>query len=241
MSLPIIYITQNKGRLKIQIPYFFIQSIHDYRLEIKTGEWKFPKFNNYCPICGSKNCTVRIGYYFRYYIDIETGVILLIAITRYKCQRKGKASLKDKTFSLLPYFLIPYHRLTINSYMYIWRNKLIKNKSKSTISDEVTGSFKIDKELNYEERYIDRSLSLFRQTVSKIIDFLNRNNQDIIFLKGKEKLEEAWLFLATFKDDSGIYSGAPGFSIYSYEKQGGYRTNPQFMFGTAYQFYKTPE
>lgn len=125
--------------------------------------------------------------------------------------------------------------------MYIWRNKLIKNKSKSTISDEVTGSFKIDKELNYEERYIDRSLSLFRQTVSKIIDFLNRNNQDIIFLKGKEKLEEAWLFLATFKDDSGIYSGASGFSIYSYEKQGGYCTNPQFMFGTAYQFYKTPE
>jgi hypothetical protein len=120
--------------------------------------------------------------------------------------------------------------------MYIWRNKLIKNKSKSKIADEITGSFSLDKELNYEERYVDQSLSFFRQTVSKLRDFLNRNSQNIDFLKGKEKLKEAWLYLATFKDDSGIYSGASGFSFYSYEKQGGYRTNPQFMFGTAYQF-----
>jgi hypothetical protein len=120
--------------------------------------------------------------------------------------------------------------------MYIWKNKLIKNKSKSKITDEVTGSFDIDKELNYEERYVDRSLSLFRQTVIKIIDFLTRNNQNIKFLKGKERLKETWIYLASFKDDSGKYTGASGFSFYSYEKQGGYRTNPQFLFGTAYQF-----
>jgi len=120
--------------------------------------------------------------------------------------------------------------------MYIWRNKLIKNKSKSEIADDVTGSFAIDNELNYEERYVDQSLRLFIQTVSKLMDFLNRNNQNIDFLKGKEKLKEAWIYLDTFKDDSGLYNGASGFSFYSYEKQGGYRTNPQFLVGTAYQF-----
>jgi hypothetical protein len=120
--------------------------------------------------------------------------------------------------------------------MYIWKNKLIKNKSKSKIADDVTGSFDIDNELNYEERYVDQSIRLFIQTVGKLLDFLNRNNQNSDFLKGEEKLKEAWLYLASFKDDSGIYIGASGFSFYSYEKQGGYRTNPQFMFGTAYQF-----
>lgn len=236
MSLPILLISLLKGRLKIQISYFFIQSIHEYRQKIKTDEWKFPEFTDYCPICGGKNCAVRIGYYYRYYIDIETEVILFIAIARYKCQRIGKPKLKDKTFSLLPYVLIPYHKFTINSYMYIWKNKLIRNKTTSEIADNVTGSFDIDNELNYEERYVKQSLRLFIQTVGKLQDFLIRNNQNIDFLKGKEKLKEAWMYLAAFKDDSGIYCGASGFSFYSFEKQGGYHTNPQFMFGTAYQF-----
>lgn len=136
----------------------------------------------------------------------------------------------------MPYFLSPYRRFTTNSYMYIWKNKLIKNRSKAAIADDVVCCIDTDIELNYEERYVDRSLCLLRQTVHKLTDFLDRNGRDTGFLKGKERFKQALLYLDAFADDSGTYRGAAGFSFYSYEKQGGYRTNPQFMFGTAYQF-----
>jgi hypothetical protein len=72
--------------------------------------------------------------------------------------------------------------------------------------------------------------------VFKLIAFFSFCNQDTDFLKGSQGMYNAWVYLDNFKDDSVEYKGATGFSVYSYEKQGGYRVNPQFLFGTAYQF-----
>ena len=221
---------------QIQLSYKFHFSIEEYIQLVKTKKWEFSDFSNYCPICGGKDCPVRIGYYYRYYIDIKTYKIFLIPIIRYLCRKKGRPKLKDRTFSLLPYFLIPYNRFTIDSGMLIIGSKLVKCKSNKEIADKVCNSFDINLNFNFEERYINYWLRLFRQTLFKLIVFLESFNQDTSFLKGNKAMYNAWNYLDNFFDDSGEYNGASGFSIYSYEKQGCYKGNPQFLFGTAYQF-----
>lgn len=196
----------------------------------------FLTLKGYCPICGGKDCPVRIGYYYRYYVDIKIGKIILIPIVRYICRRKGKANLKDKTFSLLPYFLIPYHRFTIDSAMQVIGKKLIQGKTNKKIADEISYAFDPDTLFNFEERYVNYWIQFFRQTVLKLIAFLSSFNQDTSFLKGSDSMYNAWVYLDRFVNDSDGYAGATGFCQYFYEKQGGYRENPQFLFGTAYQF-----
>jgi len=157
-------------------------------------------------------------------------------VVRFLCRRKGKPKLKDRTFSLLPYFLIPYQKFTINSAMKIIGNKLVKGKSKKEIADDVYNSFDIDSNFNFEERYIDYWIKLFRQAVLKLMIFLDKNNQDTDFLKGNKSMHKALVYLNEFTDDTKRFRNATGFSVYYYQKQGGYRENPQFLFGTAYQF-----
>lgn len=216
--------------------YRFIESIFEYRKKVNNNDWEFPDFHNCCPICGAVDCPVRIGYYYRFYIDILSAVLLPIPIARYMCRRKGKPKSKDRTFSLLPHVLIPYWRYTIDSVMYICGEKIVKGRPSSEIIQYVLDSFNIETELNFEERYLDDLLNIFLQTLFKLNAFLSSNNQDVEFLKGQERVKNGWHYLNDFKDDSGIYRGAAGFSVFSYEKQGGYSQNPQFMFGTAYQF-----
>jgi hypothetical protein len=120
--------------------------------------------------------------------------------------------------------------------MYVCGEKLVKGTPNKEIIQEILNSFDPDCQCNFEERYIKGILNLFLQTLFKLMSFLAGNNQDVEFLKGQERLKDCWHYLDSFTDDSGMYKGAVGLSGFSYEKQGGYRKNPQFMFGTAYQF-----
>jgi hypothetical protein len=120
--------------------------------------------------------------------------------------------------------------------MYICGEMIIKCKSRIKITQDVIDKFDIENEINFEDRYLVDLLNLFLKTLFKLAVFLSSNNQDVEFLQGQERLQNGWQYLNRFADDSGIYRGATGFSCFSYEKQGGYRQNPQFLFGTAYQF-----
>ena len=104
----------------MQIKYTFTESIPVYRRMVKKGEWKFPDYSDKCPICGGRDCPVRIGYYHRRYIDIQLAIIILIPIARYKCRRKARPLIKDRTFLALTRYIIPllsvYHRFS-NAYL----------------------------------------------------------------------------------------------------------------------------
>jgi hypothetical protein len=78
-------------------------SLSDYYEKISRGIFDFLQaFKECCPICYAKNCAVRIGFYFRMAVDIETGLIIeKLMIIRFLCRRKGKPKIKDRTFSLL--------------------------------------------------------------------------------------------------------------------------------------------
>ena len=118
--------------------------------------------------------------------------------------------------------------------MIIIGNKLIKGRSKKEIADYVYNCF--DSNFNFEERYLDYWFQLFWQTILKLKTFLDKNNQDTDYLKGGTGMSKAWVYLNEFTDDTKEFKNATGFSQYYYRKEGGYRENPQFLFGTAYQF-----
>jgi hypothetical protein len=120
--------------------------------------------------------------------------------------------------------------------MYVCGLHIVHCKSSGEIMQAILDRFDTDVEFNFEERYLDDFLNLFSQALFKLNMFLSSNNQDARFLQGQEGLKNGWEYLNNFADDSGEYRGATGFSWFSYEKQGGYRQNPQFLFGTAYQF-----
>jgi hypothetical protein len=71
----------------------------DWRLEIGTD----------CPICGGNDCWREIAPYERKVIELMPYREGIIEVARFQCRTTGK------TFSLLPYWLAPYHQYTVRS------------------------------------------------------------------------------------------------------------------------------
>ena len=76
--------------------------------------WDFPDYRACCPLCGGENCAVRIGFYKRKKVIVDNNIYKRVPIARWLCQRKGSRMPQHKTFSLLPFPLIPYHRHGLN-------------------------------------------------------------------------------------------------------------------------------
>lgn len=76
--------------------------------------WDFPDYEDCCPLCKGNNCAVRIGFYERKQVVVDNKIYEHVPIARWLCQRKGSRLAQHKTFSLLPYPLIPYHRHGLN-------------------------------------------------------------------------------------------------------------------------------
>ena len=83
---------------------------------IKTAKktYEFPDYSEQCPLCGRKNCAVRIGFYIRKILVSNFKTYYDVPIPRWLCRKKGHLKPNHRTFSLLPYHLIPYHRHDLN-------------------------------------------------------------------------------------------------------------------------------
>ncbi len=119
--------------------------------------------------------------------------------------------------------------------MFLCGRVINEETSLTCLADDIYNSFDLDV-INFEERYIKRLMALFRQTIFKLKLFLSQNNQDQTFLAGQEGIKAGWHHLYDFRDDSGQYTGALGFSKFYHEKQVISTPGPQFLFGTASQF-----
>lgn len=98
----------------IQLQYFIAEDLSSYKEKVELGQWDFPDFRECCPLCEGSNCPKRIGYYDRGVVD-ESGEHYRINIARYLCREKGAIKALDRSFSLLPYQLIPYFSHTIET------------------------------------------------------------------------------------------------------------------------------
>ena len=124
----------------MQIYYSTNTKLSTYSKSVLTGKWEFPDFSAECPICGKKDCAVRIGFYWRWGFDFKEMKKIYTPIARYLCRREDnyKSNLKSshKTFSLLPSQLIPYKLYDVDSLIFMANLRYIKKNSLLDIADE---------------------------------------------------------------------------------------------------------
>jgi hypothetical protein len=105
--------TPSQIKEAIQLQYIIFEELSSYKEKVELEEWEFPDFRDRCPLCEGSDCPKRIGYYDRGVTE-ESGEQYRIKIARYLCHRKGAQNSLHRTFSLLPYQLIPYFSHTID-------------------------------------------------------------------------------------------------------------------------------
>ena len=235
-NLPLDLISNKKPRqICIQLNYRIKNSITQYYSLVQEKKWVFPDFSDFCPICGGKDCAVRIGFYYRRFFDIQLNVYITdLPVARYKCRRKGKCRLKDLTFSLLPNCLIPYFSPTIPALMDIINNKLIDKSTENLILDKLyshiyTNSF------NLSERSLLRYYKLFFQTAVKIKLAWKKNIFKPPPRSNYYSHDQIAQYILNFPCKNND-NPAVVMSDHYYEKHGQYFNNAGFLFGTAYQF-----
>jgi hypothetical protein len=213
-------------------------SLSDYFKKISSDIFDFlPSFADCCPICHARDCAVRIGFYFRIAVEIETGLIIeALPIVRFLCKRKGKPKLKDKTFSLLPSVLIAYRRFSIKSLMIILKEKLEIAQRVIEIPGSIFNYFAVEAVFSFDTCYIYNYLKIFKNTIQKLNIFLRKDlKQDVHLTTSSEGLLFAYKFISIFIDPQTNETGAEAIDWYYYTKSGGFLKNAQFLFGTPYQ------
>lgn len=227
-------LTKNILTCIIQIILNVDGNVSSYYNQVKNGTYEFPDYSHCCPICHGKECAIRHGYYFRQVIDEDGTFFKEFPITRYLCQRKGKAKLKDRTFSLLPWQLIPYRKWTIELMF-----SIASYRSEHSIKES------LDK-FEIETTAADLATDIKKVMLSSAGQFTDIEE---IILSGLEKVKISRMisFDTSYSDfisycrnyvaesDEKI-RGPTILAWYYYIKQGGYYENSQFLFGCAAQF-----
>lgn len=96
-------------RRNIQLPYLnAFQTLWEYRKFFLAGRIDFPSYlGAECPFCGKAQCYRQIKPYWRYAIELFPDFVKgRIPVARFLCRKW------ERTFSLLPIQLIPYHQYT---------------------------------------------------------------------------------------------------------------------------------
>ncbi len=138
--------------------------------------WDFPDYGACCPLCGGKNCAVRIGFYKRKKVIVDYKIYPDVPIARWLCQRKGPGKAQHKTFSLLPYPLIPYHRhglnVIVDTVNFHHHNGSSFEQTKSFIS-----SNGVDTDIPLENNHIHDFNNIFSQALLKLTTVAELNQQ----------------------------------------------------------------
>jgi len=155
-------------------------------------------------------------------------------IARYKCNEKGCPKVEHKTFSLLPYQLIPYCKYAIEfmlKTMNYWKTE--KHSINKTL-DFVFEKLKTD--ISSNELY--KFAKIIEIAIEKIIAC---NVKGLIFASIIDKKERIIKFIE-YSENYSCYKfeeeirGPPALNIDFYVNNGGYIKNAQFLFGTPSQF-----
>ena len=218
----------------IQIILKIDDKLSSHYNQVLNGTYKFPDYSNCCPICHGKECAVRHGYYFRQVIDESGTFYKSFPIARYLCQRKGKAKLSARTFSLLAWQLIPYRKWTIELMFSIAsyrsehsiKESLDKFEIETTAADLVTGIKKVILSNAGQFTDIEEIIlsGLEKVKISRMISFDTSYSDFITYCRN-------------YVSESAEKIRGPTILAWDYYiKQGGYYENSQFLFGCAAQF-----
>jgi hypothetical protein len=106
-----------------------------------------------CALCEAEDCAEFIGWYHREVIDEDGTYFKVFPIARFECHRKnGAPVVAHRTFSLLPYQLVPYVKYSLPFIIKGLRSVFGEGTSVKQLLDYLAAS---------EEGYIDLSGSSF--------------------------------------------------------------------------------
>ncbi len=191
-------------------------------------------FKSCCPICRETNCAESKGHYTRIVIDEKARCYSDFPIARFLC-----VSIK-KSFSLLPYQLVPYCKYSIELILIICNLSFVLGWSVTQVLDYLA-DLNNDEPLYTSASQIQRLKKLIIGAIDKIFstryypDFEakaldeNKKGQGKYFIKFAEGFE-------CVKVSSFTIKGGYGLGHDFYLNGGGYLQNASFLFGVAYQF-----
>lgn len=191
-------------------------------------------------MCGAGDCAQFIGYYCRGVIDERGTYYKAFPIARYLCSGKGRAlSVKHRTFSLLPYQLVPYSKYSIPFIVNALRKVYAEDNSVKELLDYL-GGFEAGE-------YIDLSVSAFYGFRAFILTAIDKMLAMGFYKELSAQLQTPSVnkrmraFLLFAKDFSCLMTdpeirGPCALSYDYYMKDGGYIRNAHFLFGTPSQF-----
>jgi hypothetical protein len=186
------------------------------------------------------DCAQFIGYYCRGVIDEKGTYYKAFPIARYLCTSKGKAlSVKHRTFSLLPYQLVPYSKYSLPFILNALRKVYGEDSSVKGLLDYLAGFG--------SGEYIDLSANAFyafRAFILTAIDkmlamgFYKEISAQLQTSSEKQRIRIFIVFAEDFScckiDPERRGPCALGYDYYM--EDGGYMRNAHFLFGTPSQF-----
>lgn len=227
----------------IQIITYIRETLAEYYKKVKRQDkdlfdvldMELP-IHNHCPLCGGSGCARFIGYYEREVID-EHGVFYnAFPIARYICRGKGKEKgIGHKTFSLLPYQLVPYTRYSIAFIIKALTLLYKDHMSVYKLQDYLAG-FGKGEILSITATQVFRFKQLIMEAIDKImaIGFFKELDEAAYNDRPAHFIEYAEGFECTKIEPS--IRGPCAISYDFYLQGGGYFRNAHFLFGTPSQF-----
>jgi len=231
----------------IQIQIFIKETLTQYYHKVK-GKWYdllmiidlCLDFSEHCPICGGRDCAQFIGYYERKVIDENGTYYARFPIARYKCQGKGSQKIvKDKTFSLLPYQLVPYTKYSIPFIIKSLKLKCIDGLSTYELQDYLA-RFGEEEILSISTNQLLGFQETVMEAVHKIMTtnyYPELNAEEFQKSSDLERLRAFLEFSQEFEclKVEPCIRGPCGLGYDFYLQGGGYFKNAWFLFGTPYQ------
>jgi len=195
-----------------------------------------------CPICGAYNCYKFLAFYPRPVIDEKGTFFKNFLIARFECSQKGSdVIVKHRTFSLLPYQLIPYCKYSIPFIIDIFEKGHIDDKSFMQIQEHLSKN-------DDPNLYIDLSLSTIYKLKKIIIETINKLQESALYPEfnktmlgvntDKKRITVFITFALKFEccKLSHEIRGPCALGYDYFLTKGSYIKNSHFLFGTPSQF-----
>lgn len=232
----------------IQILTFIRESLAEYYQKVKEKRYDLVEildlsfdFKECCPLCGRADCALFIGYYTRGVIDEHGTYFKEFPIARYRCQSKGKRRAENhRTFSLLPYQLVPYTRYSIPFIIKSLKARYEEGLSISKLQDYLAGFGKDEILSMSADQLLD-----FKQIVLEAVHKITARGhyqewEKEVFPKSTDQqiLVAFIAFASCFeccKVEPSI-RGPCGLGYDFYLSEGGFLHHAHFLFGTPSQF-----
>jgi len=225
-----------------------VASLNQYQIMVKSEN--IPDFSDRCLICNAKDCATYNGSYTRSVIDPLNNIFFhYFEILQYLCHGKGSNKFTHHvTFTLLPYMLIPYHRLPLFFILYAIKVKL---ENKISYLDLVT-KLNLDcreyyKAFDYSDIISVNALFFCKTIIDSAFNrfiggdafksiLTHSENQKFFEHYDDDRLLYFINFVINFKCEynNQTFTGACDFAWLFYQLSG-IEYNPPFLFGRASQ------